>query len=214
MTVKPAMLIAYLRWEAVRQNVVEKEMIDSVHRIHLQFQRVRWHIASACMQGNKPSLNGQWDTLAETPIRADSDSSLPLNMSSGQSGFRKASDHYLNNPTQVKSCFTCNECSNACPVCFERPVFNPLLLFRLTNLGFPEAILASPSLWLCIGCESCTKACGQKVKGHLMIRRLQQMTQEQGFVNPTFPSQWQSAQEELYTLLLDRIDALRATLHK
>ncbi|MFH1628869.1 MAG: 4Fe-4S dicluster domain-containing protein [Pseudomonadota bacterium] len=209
MTVRPSNLIGYLRKESVRRKIVKPEMVSGLSDLHRQFHHVRWHVLSTCLKGETPSnLAAKWDMLKDAPIKTASFSEVNLNSLPNRSDFRKASDHYIGIPTDLKVCFTCYECSNACPVCYEQPVFNPLFLFRLTTLGLQEEALTSPSLWLCLGCQSCTHACSQRVKGHLIIRHLQDIAVEQGYVKGTSLQTWKKAQKELYPLLFDRIESL------
>ena len=53
----------------------------------------------------------------------------------------------------------------------------------MVNMGLEKEILASPSIWLCIGCERCTEACGEEVKGHLIIQSLQKLALKEGIVD-------------------------------
>jgi len=76
----------------------------------------------------------------------------------------------------------------------------------MLNLGLEQGeLLASPSIWLCAGCERCTEACGEQVKGHLIIRYLQELSLKEGIVEKGFPFRWQKAQETIYSLLIDEM---------
>ncbi|MCK4787636.1 MAG: 4Fe-4S dicluster domain-containing protein [Desulfobacteraceae bacterium] len=91
----------------------------------------------------------------------------------------------------ISSCFTCRECSNACPICLDPSVFDPLKTFRLASFGLKDDLLRSPSIWLCLDCQSCMSACSQGVKGALIIRQIQHIAYEEGFVAKDFPVRWQ-----------------------
>ncbi|MFP3870169.1 MAG: 4Fe-4S dicluster domain-containing protein [Syntrophobacteria bacterium] len=209
MNVRPAVLFGYLRREAIRHRMVPSGTADEWVELHRQFHRIRWHVASALLRGDRaPDPLTQWDGLAEKPIQSHFISPIDLGHNLQLYSFREASVSYLGICTEVTACLTCRECSNACPVCFEPSVFDPVLLFRLAVLGLLDIVLSSPSLWLCMGCQSCTKACPEKVKGHLLIRRLQEMALEEGYVDVNFLYQWQRAQGELYRVLLDRVQSL------
>ena len=90
----------------------------------------------------------------------------------------------------------------------ERSVFDPRSIFRMANFGLSEELLRSPSIWLCIGCQRCTEACSQLVKGHLLIEHLQQRAIEEGFVDPRFPRRLQKADQIIYARFLDEIDGI------
>ena len=78
----------------------------------------------------------------------------------------------------------------------------------MVNLGLEEEILRSPSIWLCIACERCTEACGERVTGHLIIQRLQELALKEGIVDKGFPFRWKEAQKAIYPLYIKKIDAL------
>ena len=104
-------------------------------------------------------------------------------------------------------CLTCSECSNCCPVFYERSIFDPQAIIRMVNLGLTEELLQSPSIWLCIECGACSKACTQTVKGREIIARLRQMAIDGGYVSPKLPYQLKKAEKLIYPKLLYEIDA-------
>jgi len=77
----------------------------------------------------------------------------------------------------------------------------------MANLGLTEELLLSPSIWLCIGCGRCSKACTQTVKAREIIARLCQMASDGGYVSPRLPYQLKKTEKLLYPRLLDEIDA-------
>ena len=206
MTVNPARFIRHLRWEAVRRGTVSAAMPDQLRALHRDFQRVRYQ-AAASLLAKQPveDAAARWDEWA---ARKPASSRTLALMTGEPDRFRADSGSYLDIPVNVSSCFTCGECSNACPAAFEREVFDPLLFWRLTNMGMKELALNSPSLWLCLQCESCTATCGQKVSGHLVIRRLRQMAEDEGIVDAAFLTRWKEVDDSLYAALLDRVDGL------
>lgn len=209
MTVTPSDIIAYLRREALKRKTVSYGIVGRLRELHRQFHRIRWHIISDCLKGDKPSqLEARWDTLAETPIQTDSETVVYFNTSPEQTRFREVSKNYLKVPTHLNFCHTCKECIVACPIAFEPSVFNPLRIFRMVALGLEEEVLTSPSIWLCLGCQNCTNACSQRVKGDLIIRHLQEMAQEKGYVRPASLFQWRRAQKELYVSLFKRVETI------
>jgi heterodisulfide reductase subunit C len=112
--------------------------------------------------------------------------------------------------SRTAACFNCSECSNVCPLFFDRSVFDPQWIFRMVNMGLENETLASPSIWLCIGCERCTEACGEEVEGHLIIQILQKLDLKEGIVDKGFPFRWKKAQEAIYPLLIEEVDSLRS----
>ena len=117
----------------------------------------------------------------------------------------------LRNDAEINNsrfCFTCSECSNICPVFCERTVFDPQAIIRMVNLGMAEELLTSPSIWLCLGCERCSDACSQNVKGHQIIKRLQNLAISEGVVDSDFPYHLKQAEELIYPRFFAEIDAI------
>ena len=68
--VKPETLIRYARAEAVRRGVVPLTTATAYYDLFRRFQRVRWHVASRCLQGNvAPPTDADWQRWLRTPIR-------------------------------------------------------------------------------------------------------------------------------------------------
>jgi ferredoxin len=195
--------------EAIDRRLVPPDTPDRVLELHRQFHRIRWQVASALLAGDSgPDPVSQWEALAEKPIPSASDAPIDLAALPQLSAFRRASVRYQAVPTWVNACLTCRECSNACPVCIDPSAFDPVVLLRLAVLGLRDRVLRSPSLWLCIQCQTCTRTCAEQVRGHLVIRRLQEMAVAEGVVDVRFPLQWQEAERRAYGTLVDRVDTL------
>jgi heterodisulfide reductase subunit C len=201
--VKPAALIRFLRNDAIRRNLFSWEWFSRYRNLFLRFQRVRWHAAEQSLNGEITSPGPDlWRHWLDTPIEGVK-GEITLNDLSPSDGFTDAAG-----VSDTRACFNCSECSNACPIFFERSLFDPQWIFRMVNLGLEQEILGSPSIWLCIGCQRCTDACGEGVKGHLIIQRLQELALAEGAVDKGFPFRWKKAQETIYPLFLEEIDAL------
>jgi heterodisulfide reductase subunit C len=144
-----------------------------------------------------------WHKWLKTPLRQNqyyiSETTLPPQAPSRDAGVHINTGH---------ACFTCNECSNICPIFGGRDVFDPLLIIRMANLGLSDQLLRSPSIWLCLGCQRCTDHCTQLVRGHEIIQHHQEQAIAKGIVDPFFPNRLLEAERLIYPLFLDQIDAL------
>jgi len=200
--VRPAALISYSRENAILRHKVSQEAILRYKDLFSRFQRVRWHTAARCLRGEVGVISErQWYDWLETPVEKSGEKISDRNLFSGSEAFRNAVGY-----SGTASCFTCGECGSACPVMCEQSVFDPRVIFRMVNLGLAEELLKSPSIWLCIGCERCTLACSQLVKGDVIIRHLQEMALNEGFADSDFPFRWYEAHKAIYPRLLEEID--------
>jgi len=204
MAVKPAAIIRYLREQALHRKLVSYDTFCRFRDLFARFQQVRWHMASQCLNGrNIAATFLQWHQWFETPVKHAMGKIEYKNLFSGSNAFKSAA---VNSRTQF--CLTCSECSSTCPISFQRSVFDPVWIFRVTNFGLAEILLKSPSIWLCIACQRCTDACSQDIKGHLLICRLQELAVEEGYVDDDFPYRWKEAQKVLFPPLLEEVDSL------
>lgn len=204
MTVKPADLINYLQLEAINRNVVTYKDLLGYRLLCSHLHKVRWHIASQCLNGNNVSvLVTEWQQWLESPVE-----SLTGTISFEE--LRSSKETYGNVVENMKTaiCFTCGECSSGCPVFNEKGIFDPRWIFRMVNFGLIEHLLKSPSIWLCIDCQRCSDNCSQNVVGHRTIQNLRELAIEKGFVAKDFPYRWQEIQKTLYLQFLEKIDAL------
>jgi heterodisulfide reductase subunit C len=204
MKVKPADIITYIRNEVVRRKLISYEKVRRYQELYGRFQRARWHMVIRCSHG-EPSLfpKTQWYQWLNTPVPSPPGTVLFNGRFSDSSRLQSSLRQF-----SVAACFTCGECSSACPVFYERGVFDPQWIFRMVNLGLIEELLQSPAIWLCIGCQRCTNACSQLVKGHLIIESLRQLAVSEGFVANNFPFVWKECQQSIYGKLLNEIDLL------
>jgi len=204
--VKPAVLIEYLRAEALRQGRVSVEAARRYRELFECFQRVRWHAAAWCVEHRLESLEDRrWQQWLDSPL-ADACAVIQPELSGN--GAAAAAD-----AARMSACFICGECSSACPVAAGRDVFDPRTIFRMVNLGLTEELLASPAIWLCIACGRCTEACSQKVDGKKMIEKLKSLALERGAVDPDYPHRLEQANRLIFGRLLDEIDSLFGFSH-
>lgn len=204
MEVKPSDLIMYARKEAISRSVIEYETVRKFRELFGQFQRVRWHMATQCRTNiDILALEDNWQEWFETSGAARKEKMVPIDFSS-----RKETLKETDKDARASACLTCCECSNSCPVCYEREVFDPVCIFRMSHLGMLEELLNSPSIWLCIDCQRCTDTCSQLVKGHSIIQRLRERAVKEGYLDTAFLLRWHDAGKALYPQLIKKIDEL------
>jgi len=80
----------------------------------------------------------------------------------------------------IKLCFACGTCTAGCPVAEVDPEFDPRRIIRQVILGMRAETLASPVIWRCVQCYSCTAKCPQNVRFRDVMRALREMAVEEG----------------------------------
>jgi len=174
------------------------------HDLFTKFQRVRWHTVKHCFKEEFENISDRmWHDWLEQPVCPST------SLIATQTPNRLMSDvKAVTGSTRTLACFTCGECSSACPVVCERSVFDPRVLFRMINLGLIDELMRSPSIWLCIGCGRCTECCSQLVDGRQMIDQLKELAVQQGVVDIDFHLRVEHANRIIYKRFLDEIDLL------
>ncbi len=81
--------------------------------------------------------------------------------------------------TALCECFQCGKCSAGCPL-VETMDHSPHRLIRLLQLGEEAQILASRSIWLCLGCGTCVTRCPNEVDLPAVMDRLRARALQQG----------------------------------
>jgi heterodisulfide reductase subunit C len=196
-------IINFARKETVNRHMITEGAVTRYKKFFGMFQRVRWHVVSCCLKGEPVNMSEEkWNQWLTTPVK-------PTTSKITHAGLTKSKILQNNaEKTNFRLCFTCGECSSACPIVYERSVFDPQAIIRMLNLGLEEELLASPSIWLCLGCERCSDACSQNVKGHQIIKDLQNLAISKGAVDSDFPHCLEQAEKLIYPRFFAEIDSI------
>lgn len=202
--VSPAAVIAYIRKEMISSGQISWETVQHYRDLFYRFQRVRWRAADAALKGKTVEPTGsRWRRWMDTPIPPPTRRVISGDLWPAFSRLRRPLQE-----TGLLRCFTCGECSSACPVSCHRSVFDPRALLRMVQLGQAETLFRSPALWLCLECNRCTDVCSQEVDGRGMIHFLREAAVKSGAVDPGFFSGLERSNQAIYSRLLKEIDAI------
>lgn len=82
---------------------------------------------------------------------------------------------------KLSSCYQCGNCTAGCPCSFvyDQPVSR---IMRFAQLGQREKVLNSHSLWLCVGCNTCSTRCPNNIDVAAVMDTLRHMAWEEGKV--------------------------------
>jgi heterodisulfide reductase subunit C len=60
--------------------------------------------------------------------------------------------------SDIRQCYQCAKCSGGCPGSFAMD-YLPNQIIRMLMLGMTEDVLKSKTIWICMGCNTCTTRC-------------------------------------------------------
>ena len=203
--VRPESLIGHVRTEALRRGLVSVETHHRYKTFFMRFQRIRRRLAEDLLRGKTASFESEnWLHVLDKSVAGNGDKSpVVIRRSAATGAGRKDVDQF-----QLSACFTCSECSNACPISGDRSVFDPQWIFRMANLGQMQPLLTSAAIWLCLECGRCSDACGQLVQGRQVIEFLKKTAISEGRVPGDFPFRWSQAHHWIYPEFVREIDSL------
>jgi len=83
-------------------------------------------------------------------------------------------------------CFACGTCTLSCPVAGVTADYSPRRIIRRILLGQKEQVLSDPTIWYCHSCFRCAVHCPQDVHFTTIMKILQAIAVEEGYVTPAF----------------------------
>jgi heterodisulfide reductase subunit C len=83
----------------------------------------------------------------------------------------------------LKRCFSCGVCTATCPVSEIEPGFSPSRIIRHILYGLRAPLLASPALWYCARCSTCSFQCPQDVRFLDIIQGLRNIAVREGVIS-------------------------------
>jgi heterodisulfide reductase subunit C len=194
-SVAPSSMIRLLRQECMCQEGWSPSVDEALSGLRSGLQRARWHMADAVLRGDDAEgMALDWERWANQPLPE-------------RAGVVALGDEQDGAAWGLSACMTCGACSTVCPITHDRAVFDPVRLFRLVNLGQEEAVLRSPSLWLCLGCGRCSESCSQQVPGHRVIRVLQQQSIARGYAPSDMGARLEATDRLLLPAYLEAVQA-------
>lgn len=102
---------------------------------------------------------------------------MPLTLPGGETGL--AAEVAARSKTNPQSCMSCLSCSGGCP--FYRAMdLGPHRVMRYINYGLRQELMASNTIWLCVGCHTCSTVCPMAIDVAAVMDTLRQMALEEG----------------------------------
>ena len=89
--------------------------------------------------------------------------------------------HQLKDQSGVNfsACLHCTCCASGCP--FRSAMdYAPNEIIRLAQLGFRKEVLESSTIWICVGCNTCSTQCPQGIEMPKVMDGLRQIAIQEG----------------------------------
>ena len=203
--VKPWALIEYVRLTAIFRKSVSWKAIQAYRHLWVRFQKVRWQVVQACLQGReiKSISDEQWYGWLDKKVPKPDGTIHPGIGTPYYDIIKTWNKSYLST-----NCFTCSECGSVCPVSCERDIFDPKAIVRMVNLGMVEELLVSPSIWLCLSCQRCSEVCSQMVDSANLIQALQDLSISSGAVDHGMKIRIENSSRAAYQRLVSEINLI------
>ena len=82
----------------------------------------------------------------------------------------------------IRQCYQCAKCSGGCPgsTAMDYP---PNQIIRMLMLGMKEEVLKSQTIWVCMGCSTCTTRCIRDIDVARVMDTLRQEAIRAGYVD-------------------------------
>jgi heterodisulfide reductase subunit C len=84
----------------------------------------------------------------------------------------------------IRSCYYCQKCTAGCPTAYMMD-YKPAQLLRMIQLGQKEKVLASTTIWMCVGCEACGTRCPNQIRLAPVMDVLRIMALDEGYAPET-----------------------------
>jgi heterodisulfide reductase subunit C len=84
--------------------------------------------------------------------------------------------------TNVSLCFHCRTCANGCPF-LKGMDYHPNAVLRLLQYGLRQKALECKTIWVCVGCHTCSSQCPMGIDMAAIMNTLRLMALEKG-INP------------------------------
>ena len=81
--------------------------------------------------------------------------------------------------SDINKCFQCFACSGGCPFSDLMDI-NPNVVNRYVQFGMKDEVLTCSTIWICVGCNTCSYNCPQGVNIPAMMDTLRQMAIKEG----------------------------------
>lgn len=81
--------------------------------------------------------------------------------------------------TELNRCYHCQSCANGCPF-VQAMDYTPNQVLRLVQFGMREEVLTCKTIWVCVGCHTCSSQCPMSIDIAAIMDTLRLMAVKEG----------------------------------
>jgi len=81
----------------------------------------------------------------------------------------------------LNRCYQCGSCANGCPF-VQAMDYTPNQVLRLVQFGMRQEVLTCKTIWVCVGCHTCSSQCPMSIDIASVMDTLRLMAVEEGVV--------------------------------
>jgi heterodisulfide reductase subunit C len=83
--------------------------------------------------------------------------------------------------TDLNRCYQCRSCANGCPF-VQAMDYTPNQVIRLVQFGLRQEALTCKTIWVCVGCHTCSSQCPMSIDIAAVMDTLRLMAVQEGVV--------------------------------
>lgn len=81
----------------------------------------------------------------------------------------------------VYLCYQCEKCSSGCPT-VPAMRYRPAQMMRMAQFGLEDSLASDPSLWRCLGCDTCTVHCPHNISVRRLVEVMRQHVMQERYL--------------------------------
>ncbi len=81
----------------------------------------------------------------------------------------------------VYLCYQCEKCSSGCPT-VEAMRYRPAQMMRMAQFGLEDGLATDPSVWRCLGCDTCTTHCPHNISVRRLVEVMRQHVMQERYL--------------------------------
>ena len=82
----------------------------------------------------------------------------------------------------VYLCYQCERCSSGCPTVTAMH-YRPAQMMRLAQFGLEDKLATDPSIWCCLGCDTCTEHCPHELSVRRLVETMRQKVVQERYLS-------------------------------